>query len=82
LDSLGLARTLWLQGHPSQSAECTRQTVKDAESRNHPASLAVALSWAPGIFLLTTRAWLSRMALMGFGSVWALLAAIGLMLAR
>jgi predicted ATPase/DNA-binding winged helix-turn-helix (wHTH) protein len=51
LDSLGLARTLWLQGHPSQSAECTRQTVKDAESRNHPASLAVALSWAPGIFL-------------------------------
>jgi hypothetical protein len=24
LDSLGLARTLWLQGHPAQSAECTR----------------------------------------------------------
>ena len=51
LDSLGLARTLWVQGHPTQSAECTRQTVRDAESRNHPASLAVALSWAPGIFL-------------------------------
>src|SRR6516165_3957295 len=51
LDSLGLARTLWLQGHPAQSAECTRQTVKDAERRNHPASLTVALSWAPGIFL-------------------------------
>ena len=51
LDSLGLARTLWLQGHPSQSAECARQTVKDAKSRNHPASLVVALSWAPGIFL-------------------------------
>jgi hypothetical protein len=51
LDSLGLARTLWVQGYPTQSAECTRQTVRDAESRNHPASLAVALSWAPGIFL-------------------------------
>jgi predicted ATPase len=51
LDSLGLARTLWLQGHPIQAREYTRQTVKDAESRNHPASLAVALSWAPGVFL-------------------------------
>jgi hypothetical protein len=40
-----------LQGYPTQCAECTRRTVEDAESRNHPASLAVALSWAPGVFL-------------------------------
>jgi predicted ATPase/DNA-binding winged helix-turn-helix (wHTH) protein len=51
LDGLGLARILWLQGHPNQCAECIRRTVEDAESRNRPASLAVALSWAPGIFL-------------------------------
>jgi tetratricopeptide (TPR) repeat protein len=51
LDGLGLARILWLQGYPTQCAECTRRTVEDAESRNHPASLAVALSWAPGVFL-------------------------------
>jgi hypothetical protein len=34
------------------------------------------VSWIP------TRAWLSRMALIGFGSVWALLAVILLLLAR
>jgi hypothetical protein len=31
---------------------------------------------------LPTRAWLSRMALMGFGSVWALLAVVALLLTR
>jgi hypothetical protein len=31
---------------------------------------------------LPTRAWLSRLALMGFGSVWALLAVIALLLTR
>ena len=31
---------------------------------------------------LPMRAWLSRMALMGFGGVWALLAVIALLLAR
>ena len=31
---------------------------------------------------LPTRAWLSRMALIGFGSVWALLAPVQLMLAQ
>ena len=31
---------------------------------------------------LPTRAWLSRMALMGFASLWALLAVVLLMLAR
>ena len=31
---------------------------------------------------LPTRAWLSRMALMGFGSLWALLAVVALLLTR
>jgi hypothetical protein len=31
---------------------------------------------------LPTRKWLSRMALIGFGSVWALLALVALLLAR
>jgi hypothetical protein len=38
--------------------------------------LKMQVSWLP------TRAWLSRMALMGFGSVWALLAVITLLLTR
>jgi hypothetical protein len=38
--------------------------------------LKMQVSWLP------TRAWLSRMALMGFGSVWALLAVVALLLAR
>ena len=51
LDGLGLARTLWLQGYPAMAVERARQTIRDAEHRNHPASLAVALSWVPGVFL-------------------------------
>jgi hypothetical protein len=31
--------------------ERVRQTIKDAESKRHPASLGLALSWAPGLFL-------------------------------
>jgi predicted ATPase/DNA-binding winged helix-turn-helix (wHTH) protein len=48
---VGLARTLWLQGHPTQAAERMRQTISDAERRDQPASLGFALFWAPGIFL-------------------------------
>jgi predicted ATPase/DNA-binding winged helix-turn-helix (wHTH) protein len=51
LVGIGLARNLWLQGHPAQATERVRQTIKDAERKNHPASLGLALSWAPGIFL-------------------------------
>lgn len=51
LVGIGLARNLWLQGHPAQATERVRQTIKDAEVKNHPASLGLALSWAPGIFL-------------------------------
>jgi hypothetical protein len=51
LVGIGLARNLWLQGHPAQATERVRQTIKDAEGKNHPASLGLTLSWAPGIFL-------------------------------
>jgi predicted ATPase/DNA-binding winged helix-turn-helix (wHTH) protein len=51
LVGIGLARNLWLQGHPAQAREGVRQTIKEAERKNHPASLGLALSWAPGIFL-------------------------------
>ena len=50
LVGIGLARNLWLQGHPSQATERVRLTIKDAERKN-PVSLGLALSWAPGIFL-------------------------------
>ena len=51
LVGIGLARNLWLQGHPAQATECVRQTIMNAERKNHPASLGLALSWAPGMFL-------------------------------
>jgi predicted ATPase len=51
LIGIGLARSLWLQGHPAQATERVGQTIKDAERKRHPASLGLALSWAPGIFL-------------------------------
>jgi predicted ATPase/DNA-binding winged helix-turn-helix (wHTH) protein len=51
LVGIGLARNLWLQGYPAQATERVRQTINDAEHRNHPASLGLALSWVPGIFL-------------------------------
>jgi len=53
LVGIGLARNWWLQGHPAQARQCVRQTIRDAERKNHPASLGLALSWAPGIFLWT-----------------------------
>ncbi len=53
LVGIGLARNLWLQGHPAQAVERVRQTIRDAEQKNHPASLGLALSWAPGVFLWT-----------------------------
>ena len=51
LVGIGLARNLWLQGHPAQARQYVRQTIKDAERKSHPTSLGLALSWAPGIFL-------------------------------
>jgi predicted ATPase/DNA-binding winged helix-turn-helix (wHTH) protein len=51
LVGIGLARNLWFQGYPAQSRRRLEQTVADAERNNHPASLGLALSWAPGLFI-------------------------------
>jgi predicted ATPase/DNA-binding winged helix-turn-helix (wHTH) protein len=51
LVGVGLARNFWMQGEPTRAEDRIRQTVKDAERKSHPASLGLALSWAPGIFL-------------------------------
>jgi predicted ATPase/DNA-binding winged helix-turn-helix (wHTH) protein len=48
---VGLARTLWLQGHPAQAAERMRETMRKAERRNQPTSLEFVLYWAPELFL-------------------------------
>ena len=53
LVSLGLARTLWLQGYPARAVESMRRIIADAQHADQPASLGVALSWAPGVFLWT-----------------------------
>ena len=53
LVGLGLARGLWVQGHPSQAKARARETIKDAERSTNSASLAVALAWAPDIFFWT-----------------------------
>jgi hypothetical protein len=51
LVGVGLARNLWLRGYPGQARERILQTVADAGHKNHPASLGLALSWAPGMLL-------------------------------
>jgi predicted ATPase/DNA-binding winged helix-turn-helix (wHTH) protein len=48
-----LARTLWLQGHPSHAVERARQTVNDAKLTDHPVTLCIALVWAILVFLGT-----------------------------
>ena len=44
---------LWVQGHPAQAVDRARETIKDAERSTNPASLAVALAWAPDVFFWT-----------------------------
>jgi predicted ATPase len=48
---IAFARTLWLQGHPTQAVERARQSVKDAASMGHPVALSRALVWAVYVFL-------------------------------
>jgi predicted ATPase/DNA-binding winged helix-turn-helix (wHTH) protein len=48
-----LARTLWLQGHPSQAVERARQAINDAARIDHPVSLTIVLHWAASVFLWT-----------------------------
>lgn len=49
--TVGLARTLWLQGHPAQALERMCRTIREAKRSDQPASLDLALFWAPGMFL-------------------------------
>lgn len=51
LVGIGLARNAWLQGYPARARQRLLQTIQDAERKDHSASLGLALSWAPGIFL-------------------------------
>lgn len=51
LVGIGLARNLWLQGDPARATSRVRQTIKDAGRKGHPASLGLALSWAPEVFI-------------------------------
>jgi predicted ATPase/DNA-binding winged helix-turn-helix (wHTH) protein len=54
LVSIGLARTLWLQGYPAQAVERMRQTIRDAERRDNPVfTLGFALLMAAELFLWT-----------------------------
>jgi len=46
LASIVLARTLWVQGHPSEALERLHRTVRDAGLRNHPVTLAITLIYA------------------------------------
>jgi len=51
LVGLRLMRTLWAQGFPAQAVERARQTLNDAKLSSNPASLAVTLSWVPGVLI-------------------------------
>jgi len=46
-----LARTLWLQGHPTQAVARAHQAVKDAAAMDHSLTLSIALIWAISVFL-------------------------------
>jgi len=50
---IALARTLWMQGHPTQAVERLRQTVSDAEQLDHTVTLTIVLHWAAALFLWT-----------------------------
>ncbi|TXL72248.1 transcriptional regulator [Vineibacter terrae] len=53
LAGIVLARNLWLQGHPAKGLELLHQTVRDAERRNHPVTLAIALIYAISVLFWT-----------------------------
>ena len=61
-----------------------RLTLRQADqAREDFAIILDELDFVKGqLSRVPTRAWLSRMAWMGFGSVWALLAVVALLLAR
>jgi predicted ATPase/DNA-binding winged helix-turn-helix (wHTH) protein len=50
---IALARTLWLQGYPTQALELTRQGVEASKAMGHAAAFALVLAGAASIFLLS-----------------------------
>lgn len=48
---ISLARTLWLQGHPSQAMALAQRAVDEARALNHPVTLCIALIWAVSVYL-------------------------------
>lgn len=48
---ISLARTLWLQGYPTQALDLARQGVEASEAMGHPAALALVLAGAASVFL-------------------------------
>ena len=48
---IALARTLWLQGYPSQAVEHARRAVDDARQLGHPVTLCIALIWAVSVYV-------------------------------
>jgi len=48
---IALARTLWMQGHPTQAVERAREFIDGATRMDHPASVTVLLAWAASVFL-------------------------------
>jgi predicted ATPase/DNA-binding winged helix-turn-helix (wHTH) protein len=51
LIGLSLTRILWVQGFPAQAVELAHQILNEAKLSSNPASLAIILSWVPGIFI-------------------------------
>ena len=49
--SIALARTLWLQGYPTQAVAVAQQAVDDARRLDHPVTLCIALIWAVSVYL-------------------------------
>jgi predicted ATPase/DNA-binding winged helix-turn-helix (wHTH) protein len=48
---IALARTLWLQGHPSQAVLLAQRAVDEARQLDHPVTLCIALIWAVSVYL-------------------------------
>jgi len=48
---IALARTLWLQGQPSQAVVVAGRAVEEARHLNHPVTLCIALIWAVSVYM-------------------------------
>ncbi|HEX2554295.1 MAG TPA: winged helix-turn-helix domain-containing protein [Microvirga sp.] len=48
-----LARTLWLQGFPTQAVDVARRSVREAVLLDHPVTMSIALTWALSVFMWT-----------------------------